>query len=120
MPPWDDGARFVTVARAADLAPGQGRQVTIDRSWVALFNVEGEFHAVDGTCLHRGGPLAEGALSGCIIACPWHGWEYNVRTGALLQDPRVGVTCHETRVVEGDVQVRLSPSGPGTLAPDHG
>jgi len=114
MPPLDDGPRFVTVARVGDLAPGQGRQVTIDGCWVALFNVEGRFYAIDAICLHRGGPLAEGILAGSIVTCPWHGWEYNVSTGALLQDPRIAVACHQTRVVEGDVQVRLSPPAQGT------
>jgi nitrite reductase/ring-hydroxylating ferredoxin subunit len=41
---------------------------------VALFNVDGVFHALDGVCPHQGGPLGKGTLSGCIVTCPWHGW----------------------------------------------
>jgi nitrite reductase (NADH) small subunit len=100
---------FVTVARVHDLAPRTGRQVTVDGRWVALFSVNGEYHAIDAICLHRGGPLADGRLGeNCIVTCPWHGWQFDVRTGVLVQDPAVGVTCHETRIVGDEIQVRLT------------
>jgi nitrite reductase/ring-hydroxylating ferredoxin subunit len=47
----------------------------------ALCNVEGEVHAIAGLCLHRGGPLAQGALHGTKVVCPWHAWEWDCRTG---------------------------------------
>ena len=99
---------FITVARVGDIPPGAGCPVTVHERWVALFNVNGSYHAVDGLCLHRGGPLAEGYLGGCIVTCPWHGWQFDVTTGALVQDPSVGVTRHETRIVEDQIQVRLT------------
>ena len=82
--------------------------MTVDGRWVALFNVDGRYHAIDAICLHRGGPLADGVLSHCIVTCPWHGWQFDVTTGVLVQDPRVGVTLHETRV-----SVTRSRSGSG-------
>ena len=59
---------------------------------VALFNVAGQFYALDGICPHQGGPLGKGVLRGCIITCPWHGWQFDVSTGThqasrLLQHP---------------------------------
>jgi nitrite reductase (NADH) small subunit len=48
---------------------------------IALFNVDGEFHALDGICPHQGGPLGKGQLAGCIVTCPWHGWQFDVTTG---------------------------------------
>ena len=101
---------FVTVARVSEFPLQRGRQVTVDGCWVALFNVGGTYHAIDATCLHRGGPLAEGTLSQCIVTCPWHGWQFDVTTGVLVQDPTVGVTLHETRIVGDEIQVRLKPS----------
>jgi len=103
---------FVTVARVGDIPPGKARQVVVpgcgnDR-WVGLFNLNGAYHAVDNVCLHRGGPLADGVIAGCIVTCPWHGWQFDVTTGALVQDPSVGVSRHETRIVGDDVQVRLT------------
>jgi nitrite reductase (NADH) small subunit len=99
---------FVTVARVGDIPSGQGRQVTIEDRWVGLFNLNGQYHAVDNVCLHRGGPLSDGPITGCIVTCPWHGWQYDVTTGMLVQDPAVGVTRHETRVAGDEVQVRLT------------
>jgi nitrite reductase (NADH) small subunit len=102
---------FVSVARVDDVGPAQARQVTVQGRWVALFNVDGAYHAIDATCLHRGGPLAEGAMNRCIVTCPWHGWQFDVTTGVLVQDPTVGVTLHQTRIVGDEIQVRLTPDG---------
>ena len=101
-------SEFVTVARADDLPPGRSRLVTVDGRLVGLFNIGGAFYAIDNVCLHRGGPLSDGQLIGRLVTCPWHGWQYDVTTGSLVQDPSVGVDTHETRVSDGDVQVRLS------------
>ena len=98
---------FVTVARVAEFPPGTARQVTVDDRWVGLFNVDGQFHAIDNLCLHRGGPLCEGHVRNGIVTCPWHGWQYELRTGILVQDPGVGLTRHETRIVGDEVQVKL-------------
>src|SRR5262245_33892830 len=99
--------RFVTVARAGDIPPGAARQVTVDGRWVALFHIDGAYHAVEHHCLHLAGQPYEGPLGGHIVTCPWHGWQYDVRNGALIQDPTVGVSKHETRVVGDDIQIRI-------------
>src|SRR5580765_4107950 len=99
---------FVTVARTREIAPGQSKLVTVNGRMVGLFNVGGVFHAIDNICLHRGGPLAGGTIGGQVVTCPWHGWQYDVTTGHLVQDPTVGVTRHDTRVVDDEVQVRLT------------
>ncbi|MFQ5950457.1 MAG: Rieske (2Fe-2S) protein [Candidatus Geothermarchaeales archaeon] len=61
---------FVTVARVGEIPPGEGRVTTVNGTKVALFNVDGEFYAIDNTCLHLGGPLGEGALEGTVVSCP--------------------------------------------------
>ena len=82
--------------------------MTVDGRWVAIFNVDGAYYAIDAICLHQGGPLAEGAVSRqCIVTCPWHGWQFDLTTGALVQDPSVGITRHDTRIVGDEIQVRL-------------
>ncbi len=101
-------ADFVTVARVADVPAGQGRPFTVNNRMIALFNVDGSFHALDNLCLHRGGPLAEGTIGRGTVTCPWHGWTYDIATGTMVQDPRVGVTRHETRLVGDEIQVRLA------------
>jgi nitrite reductase (NADH) small subunit len=99
---------FVTVGPAEAFAEGRGHFVEVAGRHVALFRLDGEFHAIDNLCLHRAGPLCDGPLRGTFVTCPWHGWAYDVRTGTLVQDPRVGVSRHVTRVVDGHVQVQLT------------
>ncbi len=99
---------FVTVARVGDLVPGRACQVTVHDRLVGLFNVGGEYYAIDNVCLHRGGPLSEGTVGRCIVTCPWHGWQFDLRSGACVQDPVVGVTRHDVRVIGDEIQVALS------------
>lgn len=100
--------RFISVGRAEAFGPG-GHFVKVEGRHVALFRLQDGFHALDNLCLHHAGPLCEGTIDARDeVTCPWHGWSYQIRTGTLVQDPRVGVSRHEVRVVDGDVQVRLS------------
>lgn len=99
---------FVTVGRVADFTPGQARMVVVDGRHVALFRLDDGFFAIDNLCLHQAGPLCEGDIDGGVVTCPWHGWSYEIRSGTLVQDPRVGVSKHNTRIVGDDVQVQLT------------
>lgn len=54
---------------------------------VAVFNVDGEYYAIDNFCPHKGAPLSEGLLCGHIIECSLHGWQFDVRTGECLTVP---------------------------------
>ena len=66
------------------VAAGAGKQFSLDGVDVAVFNIDGKFFATEARCRHQDGPLAEGKLKGDVIECPWHFWNYNVRTGKLL------------------------------------
>ncbi|RMH36093.1 MAG: non-heme iron oxygenase ferredoxin subunit [Nitrospirae bacterium] len=101
--------QFRSVAQLSDLPPGTCLSIELPEAGIALFNVKGEVFALDNTCPHAGGPLGEGCLTGDLVACPWHGWKFNVRTGACLKNPSPSwqVTRYETRVVNGEVQVLL-------------
>jgi nitrite reductase (NADH) small subunit len=74
----------VRVCPAGEIPPGGVKAVAADGGEVAVFNVGGAFHAMDNTCPHRGAPLSDGRLEGCVVVCPWHGWQFDVTTGALL------------------------------------
>ena len=83
--------------------------VTVDGRHVAVFRLGDEFFAIDNLCLHKAGPLCEGGIDGAdVVTCPWHGWSYEIRTGTLVQDPRVGVSKHDVRIDGDTVSVRLS------------
>jgi nitrite reductase (NADH) small subunit len=88
----------------ADLCPpGSSREVVVGEQVVALFNVEGSFYALDGICPHQGGPLGEGELTGCIVTCPWHGWQFDVGTGQQQLNKNMIQPRFETKVEDGTV-----------------
>ena len=97
----------VKVAKAADVPVGQGRVVQAGAKSLALWNVDGAYHVIDNTCPHRGGPLGDGDLEGRLAICPWHGWRWDVTTGANANNPAVKIACFPTRLVDGDVYVEL-------------
>ncbi|MGZ4139107.1 MAG: Rieske (2Fe-2S) protein [Actinomycetota bacterium] len=98
---------FEQVATADAIPPGTGCQVVVAGRAIALFNVDGTFYAIDGTCLHRGGPVGEGDLDGTIVTCPWHGFQYDVTTGRNVMDPDIGLTPYRVEVQDGVVKVAL-------------
>jgi nitrite reductase/ring-hydroxylating ferredoxin subunit len=100
-------AEFVRVARAADVPRGEGRMFEVKGRQIALFNLSGTFYAIDNTCLHQGGPLAEGELDGEIVTCPWHGWTYDVTTGQSPDDPDTCVERFAVKVEGDDVLVAV-------------
>jgi len=88
----------VKVAETTELKPGEGKVVEVEGKTLALFNADGTYYAIDNTCLHRGGPLGEGELDGRVVTCPWHGWRYDVSSGANVNNPAVKVACFPVRV----------------------
>jgi len=96
------------VAAAAELGDGQAKVVEVEGRSVAVFNVEGAYYAIDNVCPHRGGPLGEGDVEGKIVVCPWHGWRWDVTTGANANNPTVRVSCYPVTVEQGSIFVALS------------
>ena len=92
----------VRVARLDELAPGQPKLVDVDGTRIVLARVGESVYACDNTCAHQGGPLSEGKLSGTRLACPWHGWMYDVRTGECIMPSRGGRVPTYPARVEGD------------------
>ena len=83
---------------------------------VAIANVDGTLHAIDGLCPHQGGPLGTGALCGTTLTCPWHGWQFDVATGRHRVSATVRQTVHEVRERSGTIEVRLAGGGSATEA----
>ena len=100
-------SNFVRVAGTNDLKSGENKVVNVNGTDVGLFNVDGEFFAIHNTCLHRGGPLGEGFLEGDVVTCPWHGWQFNVRTGVNPVMPTAKVQSYQVKVEGNDVLVSL-------------
>lgn len=98
---------FVKLATLDDLPPNGALEVEHDGRIYALFNVGGTIRAIDGLCAHQGGPLAEGALEGTVVTCPWHGWQFDVESGRSLLSDRIRQATFEVRVEGRDVLVAV-------------
>ncbi|MCA1217888.1 Rieske (2Fe-2S) protein [Streptomyces sp. 8L] len=120
--------RFV-VGAAADLPPGSSRIVYPDKvkSGVGVFNIDGEYYALKNTCPHMGGPLCKGRVRGTseaaanaegqpemrwvrqgeIVSCPWHHWEFDIKSGRTIFTSRQKVRGYPVEVVPADVLQRL-------------
>jgi nitrite reductase (NADH) small subunit len=96
-----------TVARAEDVLPGSARVVRAGERELALFNVGGVFYATQSECLHLKGPLGDGKLDGCVITCPWHGWQYDVTTGENEFDRALALETFAVVVEDGEVKVAV-------------
>ena len=105
LPPMSD---YLFVFEASTLPPGQGRTVHLKGRDLAVFNVDGEFYAIDETCSHKGGPLGVGFCQNGQVSCPLHGWIFDVRSGACITRPDRPVRTYPTRVFEGDVQIHVA------------
>ena len=102
-------SEFIKVANISDLPAGQAAVVEIGGRTIALFNVNGEFFALDNTCMHRGGPLGEGFVDriNLTVQCPWHGWIYSLASGVSPIDPMAKVEKFDVMVEGEEVRIAL-------------
>lgn len=101
-------ADFVNVATTNEIEPGQARLVDVKGKRIALFNVDGKFFALDNTCTHRGGSLAEGEISGHEVTCRLHDSTFDIWTGEVVSLPaQQAVARYGVRVMGTDVEVEV-------------
>jgi len=99
---------FVKAASVSEIAPGTCRLVVLKGKEIVLFNIGGEFFALDNLCTHEEGPLCEGEIEGYAVTCPWHGAKFDIRTGEVLQDPAYeDVRRYDVRVTGQDIEVAI-------------
>ena len=96
------------VASLDEVPAGQPKVVDLDGVRVVLVRVGDAVYACGDVCTHRGGPLGEGKLNGTRLACPWHGWMFDVRTGQCVFPGRgASVPSYPVRLEAGEVLVEL-------------
>jgi nitrite reductase (NADH) small subunit len=101
--------KWIRVTRTENIPIRQGRSVKVGPYAVAIFNLGGEFRAVENTCPHRQGPLADGIIAGNDVVCPLHSWRVSLDSGEVC-DPKNGTACvrtFATKVVDDVVMVSL-------------
>jgi nitrite reductase/ring-hydroxylating ferredoxin subunit len=98
---------FERIAGTADLPAGSMIELVRGEMRVAVCNVDGALHAFSGTCPHRGGPLAHGALHGSTVVCPWHAWEFDCISGAHDGNPSIRLAKYPVEERDGGIWVEL-------------
>ena len=94
--------KLVEVAKTDEIAPGGAKAVEVEGETIAIFNLDGEYYAIDDTCPHALGPLSEGEIEEGVVICPWHASEFDIKTGEVLCPPAAeGVRSYKV-YVEGD------------------
>jgi len=109
---------FETVARVGDIPEGQGRAYPVNGRMVAVYLIDGAYHAILDACPHMGASLAGGYVEGGVVTCPWHAWRFCVRDGTWVDNPKAAVrtTTFEVRVVGDAIQILVPDSPPRSAA----
>lgn len=103
------GEPFVRIAAAGDIPPGSARAYSMGRYEIALFNLAGQYYALENSCPHQGGPIADGWLEGAEVTCPWHGWCFDVRSGKMTLGDFARITRFAVEVRGEEVFVSTQP-----------
>jgi NAD(P)H-dependent nitrite reductase small subunit len=101
----DESRRYHKAASTGEIPMGSGRVVEIAGQEIALFNFNGEFYAISDMCPHRGASLAEGFLDGGKVFCPWHCFDFSLKTGECTMVPSLRVQTYEVKVEGEDIFV---------------
>lgn len=100
-------SKWVQVCTTSELLPGEYRLIDAEGMPIAVFNIDGEFYAIEDVCTHDGGELAGGDLHGYEIECPRHGARFDVRTGAVTCPPAYEPTAKfPVKVEDGVIYTR--------------
>ncbi len=97
---------WTKLGSSESVSTGKGKEFTVNGKRIAVFNVNGNYYAMEALCRHQDGPLADGTLKEDIVECPWHFWHYNVKTGELLDYLKgVKLTTYSVEVKDNDIYV---------------
>jgi nitrite reductase (NADH) small subunit len=90
-----ESTRWVRIAHCRDIPPREGRAVKVGGREIAVFNLGDRFLAIENRCPHKGGPLADGIVSGAAVVCPLHAWKMSLETGRGVNGPSA-LSCVDT------------------------
>jgi 3-phenylpropionate/trans-cinnamate dioxygenase ferredoxin subunit len=119
------------IGKVSDIPVGGKKIYELEGKSFGVFNIGGEFFALKNVCPHRGAPLCAGLITafincdesgqfqyeqdGEIVRCPWHQWEFDIKSGCMVVDPKLRTKTYEVTVetfgvsiIDGDIAVHLS------------
>jgi nitrite reductase (NADH) small subunit/3-phenylpropionate/trans-cinnamate dioxygenase ferredoxin subunit len=103
---------FHSVCKVGDVPEGEGTMVKVCGKMVALFCVNGQYHAIDDMCPHMGASLSAGYLENNVVTCPWHAWRFRITDGTWADNPRVKIGSYPVKVEGDNVLVGMDPPPP--------
>ncbi|HLE72062.1 MAG TPA: Rieske 2Fe-2S domain-containing protein [Vicinamibacteria bacterium] len=95
------------VASIDEIPESGGIAVDVGEKRIALFRHQGEVFALDETCPHRGGPLHDGTIDRGVVHCPWHQWQFDLKTGCSPVNPLSRVKVYPVRLEGTDVLLEM-------------
>lgn len=98
---------WVKAGPTSGLAPGRSKTIYAEGREVGVYNVKGEFFAIDNICPHAGGPLADGQIEGEAVYCPYHMWSFNIKTGEATFNESICVQSYPCKVEEEFVLIDI-------------
>jgi nitrite reductase (NADH) small subunit len=99
---------FIKIATQSDLPTvNEAKEFSCGDKEICIANVNGSYSAMDNVCLHQGGPLGQGTIEGGKVVCPWHGWEYDPKTGQVVHNPNLRVAVYPMKIENGDVMIEI-------------
>jgi nitrite reductase (NADH) small subunit len=98
---------FIAVGKVSALPPDSVIEAMVGVQPYAICNVGGAITALNGICIHRGGPLGQGQIHDGSLVCPYHMWEFDCRTGANRFDPTQGVATYEVKIEGDDILLQV-------------
>ena len=99
---------FVKLTSESELpAPGQAKEFPVGEKVICVANLNGALSAMDNVCLHRGGPLGQGTIEEDKVVCPWHGWQWDPKTGEAAHNPNARISIYAIKIENGDVLLEM-------------
>jgi len=100
---------FVKLTSESELPPsGQAKEFPLGDKVICVANVNGIISAMENVCLHRGGPLGQGMIEEDKVVCPWHGWQWDPKTGEAAHNPNAKVAVYLIKIENSDVMVEVT------------
>lgn len=100
-------SQFIKAADIDQIPEGESYVVVLGGREIAIFNWKGKYYAVENSCPHRGGPVAEGELEDGIISCPWHAWPFDLRTGECKINSAAKLETFALKIEDGQLLVEM-------------
>ena len=85
----------------------EAKEFTCGNKEICIANINGEYSAMDNSCLHQGGPLGQGMIEDGKVVCPWHGWSWDPNTGGAAHNAKAKVAVYPLKIENGDVLVGI-------------